>query len=173
MKGVSLTGVERRLKDNELIVSNKDLKGHITYANRAFIDFAGYSKDDLMGAPHSIVRHPHMPRCVFKLLWDTLTEKKEIFAYVVNRSANGDHYWVLAHVTPSFDGNGNVVGYHSNRRAPKQSVLDGVITPLYQSLLEEENKSNNRKDGMIAGYNMLLDILKDKDMKYDEFIFGL
>jgi len=103
---VPLTGVERFFDADEVIVSKTDLKGRITYANRVFQRVAGYGEAELMGAPHSIVRHPAMPRCVFKLLWDTLEAKQEIFAYVINRARNGDHYWVFAHVTPSFDAGG-------------------------------------------------------------------
>ena len=173
MKDTSLTGVERTFKENELIVSKTNLKGHITYANRLFIDLSGYEEKDLIDAPHAILRHPHMPRCVFKLLWDTIQDKRELFAYVINRCANGDHYWVFAHVTPSFDANNNVTGFHSNRRVPKRSTIDGVIKPLYEKLLAEENRHANRKDGMNAGYAMLENILKEKGVGYDEFIFSV
>jgi PAS domain S-box-containing protein len=100
-KAVHLTGVERTFVENEIIVSKTDLKGRITYANDVFIKLAGFTETELLGQPHSIIRHPEMPRCVFKLLWDTIAEGGEIFAYVVNRSKNGDHYWVFAHVTPT------------------------------------------------------------------------
>ena len=78
------TGIENILGEEELIVSKTDLKGRITYANDIFIRMAKYSWKELVGAPHSLVRHPDMPRCVFRLLWDTLQAKQEIFAYVVN-----------------------------------------------------------------------------------------
>lgn len=174
MKNSTLTGIERTFKQDDLIVSKTNLKGHVTYANRTFIDLAGYSEKDIMGAPHSIVRHPEMPRCVFKLLWDTIADnKKEIFAYVVNRSANGDHYWVFAHVTPSFDETGQVVGYHSNRRVPNRETLNGTIIPLYKKLLEEEQRFPNRKEGMNSAFGMLLALLEEKGMGYDELIFSL
>ncbi|MCB1530277.1 MAG: PAS domain S-box protein [Rhodospirillales bacterium] len=168
----SLTGVERTFDKNEIIVSKTNLKGHITYANRVFLRLAGYDEKTVIGAPHSLIRHPEMPRCIFKLLWDTLGEGKEIFAYVNNRSANGDNYWVLAHVTPSFDANGSVSGYHSNRRVPDRRVLNDTIIPLYDSLLAEENKHSSRKDGMNAAGEMLGTILKEKGLAYDEFIFS-
>ena len=114
-----------------------------------------------------------MPRAVFKLLWDTIQDRKEIFAYVFNRSKNGDHYWVLAHVTPSYDASGNVVGYHSNRRVPNRGILEGVIVPLYKDLLAEEAKHTNRKERLDASTNMLLDLLKEKGVGYDEFVLTL
>ena len=91
---------------------------------------AGYTEQEVLGKPHSLIRHPHMPRCVFKLLWDTIAGGDEIFAYVVNRCKNGDHYWVLAHVTPSRNTNGDIIGYHSNRRVPDRKIVEGTITPL-------------------------------------------
>ena len=167
------TGVERFFDSDNLIVSKTNLKGHIEYANDVFIDISGYEEKDLIGVPHAILRHPDMPRCVFKLLWDSISNGHEIFAYVINRCANGDHYWVFAHVTPSYDSNGQIIGYHSNRRVPRRDVLDGTIIPLYKALLAEEEKHNNRKEGMQASYNMLVNILKEKGIAYDEFIFSL
>ncbi|MCB9991703.1 MAG: PAS domain-containing protein [Rhodospirillales bacterium] len=170
---LSLTGHERTFSNDEIIVSKTDLKGRITYANRTFMHLADYEEQELLGAPHSLIRHPDMPRCVFKLLWDTLEAKKEIFAYVVNRSKNGDHYWVFAHVTPSFDGSGNINGYHSNRRVPNRKVLNDTIIPLYKTLLDVENQSANRKDGMNRGYAVLEQLLQEKGVGYDELIFSL
>lgn len=170
---VFLTGHERTFDKSDIIVSKTNLKGHLIYANRLFMDLASMCEKELLGAPHSIIRHPEMPRCIFKLLWDTIQSKKEIFAYVINRSANGDHYWVIAHVTPSFDGSGNVNGYHSNRRVPDRRVLNDTIIPLYKQLLAEENKHANRKDGMNSAYDVLLKTLKEKGLGYDEFIFSL
>lgn len=170
---ITLTGTERTFNKDEIIVSKTDLKGRITYANRTFLKIAGYEERDVIGAPHSLIRHPDMPRCVFKLLWDTLEAKKEIFAYVINRSANGDHYWVFAHVTPSFDGEGNITGYHSNRRVADKRVLDQTIIPLYRALLEIENKKDNRKEGMNDGVSHLADLLKQKGVGYDELVFSL
>ncbi len=117
-----LTGRERFFDQDEIIVSKTDLKGHIQYANRVFMRVGAFEDREVMGAPHSILRHPDMPRCVFKLLWDRIQEGHELFAYVLNRANNGDHYWVLAHVTPSFDGSGNLNGYHSNRRVPNRET---------------------------------------------------
>ncbi len=167
------TGVERFFDDDEIIVSKTDLKGRITYANDAFLEIAGFKEKEVLGHPHSMIRHPDMPRCVFKLLWDTLGAGNEIFAYVVNMSKNGDHYWVFAYVTPTLDASGNIVSYHSSRRVPKAGVIDSVIKPLYKSLLEEEAKHANRKDGMNASFQMLLNLLEKKGVCYDEFIFSI
>ncbi len=172
-RDVSLTGVERFFDDDEIIVSKTNTKGHITYANRVFLRLAGYSEQEVLGQPHNMIRHPDMPRCIFKLLWDTIENGDEIFAYVVNRSANGDHYWVLAHVTPSYDGSGNIIGYHSNRRVPDRAVLNDTIIPLYKSLLDEEARHADRKAGMQASFDAVLNLLKEKGVAYDELVFSL
>lgn len=169
----SLTGVERFFRDDEIIVSKTDLKGHITYANDVFLKVAGYKESEVLGQPHSIIRHPDMPRSVFKLLWDTLESGSEIFAYVVNRAKDGDHYWVLAHVTPSRDASGAVVGYHSNRRVPDRRIVTEHIVPLYEALLAEENNHPSRKDGMAAAYNMVGGLMAELGLQYDEFIATL
>lgn len=168
-----LTGVERTFANDQIIVSKTDKTGRITYANQVFLDVAGYSLEEVMGQPHNLIRHPQMPRCVFKLLWDTLAQEKEIFAYVINRCKNGDHYWVLAHVTPSFDDDHTLIGYHSNRRVPRPEVVQNAIIPLYAQLLEVEQSYQNRKEGMNAATQVLLDLLNEKGVGYDELILSL
>ena len=169
---VHLSGVERHFEPHEVIVSKTDLKGRITYANNVFKRISGFSEEELLGAPHSILRHPDMPRCVFKLLWDTLESGREIFAYVINRNKAGDHYWVFAHVTPSFDKNGNIIGYHSNRRVPRKEAVEQVI-PLYKTLLGIEESQQDRKAGMMASLDTVVSLLRDKGIGYDEFVFTL
>lgn len=79
---ITPTGKERFFNENELIVSKTDTGGRITYANDVFLRVAGLTENDALGAPHSLIRHPDMPRAVFKLLWDTIASGQEIFAYV-------------------------------------------------------------------------------------------
>lgn len=170
---LSLTGVERFFGDDDVIVSKTDPKGRITYANRTFLEVAGYREAEILGQPHSIIRHPDMPRCVFKFLWDTIAAGEEIFAYVINRAKNGDHYWVYAHVTPSFDARKAIIGYHSNRRVPNRHVLDTHIVPLYRALCEEEARHKNGKAQLAAGYTMLCETIAATGMAYDEFVASL
>lgn len=168
-----LTGVEAVFDPSDIIVSKTDLSGKITYGNRLFYKLAGISEKQCIGAPHNVVRNPNMPRAVFKLLWDTITAKKEIFAYVVNRSANGDHYWVLAHVTPSLNSSGEVTGFHSNRRVPNRQVLTEHIEPLYKNLLQIEQSSSSPKDGIEASYKSISDMLSERKLGFNEFMFSL
>src|SRR3989339_1006772 len=110
--------MELHMKPGEFIVSKTDLKGIITYGNETFIEMSGYSEAELLNAPHNILRHEDMPKVVFKLLWERIREREGIYAYVKNKTKNGDYYWVYAYVTPSFDSSGNRIGYYSVRRAP-------------------------------------------------------
>lgn len=166
------TAVERFFPEEEIIVSKTDLKGHITYANQTFLNIAGYTEKEILGQPHSIIRHPDMPRCVFKLLWDTLKERREIFAYVKNMSKSGDYYWVFAHVTPTFDASEHVIGYHSNRRVPERNQVE-LFTNIYRQLLEEERRHADWRSGMEAAEKMLVDMIAAKGMEYEEFVFSV
>lgn len=166
------SGKERTFAPEDVIVSKTDTKGVITYANDVFLDVAGLTEDQVIGAPHSIIRHPSMPRAVFKLLWDTVSKGEEIFAYVLNMAVNGDHYWVFAHVTPSFDRDGGITGYHSNRRVPDRSAI-AVVEPLYAQLKAIEDRASDRVRGLQESFDTVVKLLRDKGMTYDEFIFSL
>lgn len=172
-KNQSITGVEQFFGDDEIIVSKTDLKGKLTYCNDVFLRIAGYSERDCLGQPHAMIRHPEMPRSVFALLWKTIEAGGEIFAYVKNRCKNGDHYWVIAHVTPSRNEAGKIIGYHSNRRVPDRKILEGTIIPLYKDLYEEEQRHANRKEGMAAASAQISAMLAERNMPYDEFVARL
>jgi PAS domain S-box-containing protein len=171
--GREIAPTKKEVFFDDLIVSKTDLTGRITYANQVFCRVAGYSEQELLGQPHSIVRHPDMPRAVFKYLWDTILEGREVFAYVKNMARSGDFYWVFAHVTPSFDADRKIVGFHSNRRVPDQRIVREVIAPVYADLLSVEQSHRNGKEALAAGFQALVDFIKSKKMTYDELIFSL
>lgn len=162
------TGKEEFFSEDEIIVSKTDTKGIITYGNEVFMRLAKYKEEELLGAPHNIIRHPDMPRAVFKLLWDTIQAGKEINAYVVNLAKDGSHYWVIANVTPSYDSSGNIIGYYSVRRVPNKKVINETIVPLYKKLVEIE-KNGSMNDSIAY----LQNLLKEKGVSYEEFIFNL
>lgn len=170
---VAISGKETTFDDDEIIVSKTDLTGKLTYGNRTFYRMAGLSEKQCLGQQHNIIRHPEMPRSVFELLWTTLQSGKELFAYVNNRSSNGDNYWVFAHVTPSLDGSGNVVGYHSNRRVPSRAVLNTHIIPLYKDLLKIEAGATSPKKALEDGCTKIQSVLDDARMGFNEFMFSL
>lgn len=166
------TQQERVLEEDDFIVSKTDLKGLITYGNRIFIGISGYAEEELLGAPHNILRHPDMPRSVFKLLWDTLQAKREICAYVKNLAKDGSFYWVFANITPSFDRRGEVIGYYSVRRKPRAEAVKAV-SALYRAMLEAERKAGDGQAGMKASQAILNRTLEEKGMGYEEFVLGL
>ena len=146
------------------IVSETDKNGIITQANDVFQEVAGYTESELVGANHNIVRHPDMPRACFNLVWSTIKTGKEIRAYVINKAKNGDHYWVLATVTPTAD------GYRAERIAPNPTVINDVIAPLYKQMRDKEAETNYDDAGMEASTRILLDVLEEKGVSYDELI---
>jgi len=168
----TLTGNERFFEEDELIVSKTDTRGRITYANELFLQVALYDENEVIGKAHNIIRHPDMPRCVFKFLWDRIADKHEVFAYVINRCKNGDHYWVFAHVTPTINEQGRITGYHSSRRVPSQSALE-VIKPLYAELLAIEARHHLPREQWQASLPVLVAKLESMNLSYDELIFQL
>ena len=175
MNKIKPTDVEKIMREDDFIVSKTDTKGIITYTNRTFIEFARYDEKDLIGANHNIIRHPDMPRVVFKLLWDTVQAGNEINAYVKNMAKDGSFYWVLANITPVTDNQGKLVGYYSVRRRPKRETIK-IVEGLYEILLQEEQKHEKQKrvrEGMQASFAILENLLNEKGMSYDEFILSI
>jgi len=172
MAAIRPTNREVFFDKDDIIFSKTDLKGRITYANQVFCHIAGYTERELLGEPHSIIRHPDMPRCVFKLLWDRILGGDEVFAYVKNMAKSGDHYWVFAHVTPSFGPDRKVIGFHSNRRVPERPAIE-AIAPLYAELIRIEAAQRNGKDALAAGAAHLADFVTSTKKPYDELVLAL
>jgi PAS domain S-box-containing protein len=170
--GIQPTGVERTFGDDEIIVSKTDTRGRLTYVNDVFLKVSAYPEDYLIGKPHNVIRHPDMPRAVFRLLWETIGSGRELFAYIVNLAGDGAHYWVLAHVTPTIAPGGAIVGYHSNRRTPSRRALEQV-TPLYAALLAEERRHPHAPDALDASTRMLEERLAELGLSYDEWVWSL
>jgi PAS domain S-box-containing protein len=159
------------MRENDFIVSKTDPAGRITYGNQIFFEYSGYSEKEMLGAPHNLIRHPDMPRGVFKLLWDTLQSGEECFAYVKNLSKDGSFYWVFANVTADRDSHGNIHGYFSVRRKPKPAALQ-VVADIYQAMLQEERQAGPHH-AMQASMAWLNNALRTKDISYEEFVLSL
>ena len=167
MQKTNPTQTEKTLAQDDFIVSKTDMKGKILYGNKTFIKLSGYSEAELLGQPHSILRHPDMPKIIFKFLWDRIQSKKEIFAYVKNLCKDGSYYWVFANVTATTDENGTIRDFHSVRRKPSQKALN-IIPNLYSQLLAAE-----RSGGIEASKSLLEKTLKEQGVDYDGFILSL
>jgi PAS domain S-box-containing protein len=164
-------GRSRTFGADEVIVTKTDLQGRITYANDVFLRIAGYEEHEVMGKPHSIIRHPDMPRAVFGLLWREIQAGNEIFAYVNNLAKDGVNYWVFAHVTPTRK-DGRIIGYHSNRRVPDPAAVR-AIEPIYRQLLAEEQQHRHPVEAIEASTALLGQVLAGAGVTYDEFVWSL
>ena len=129
-----VTQKEVLLAPGEMIVSTTDLKGQINYINQTFLDISGFGREELIGQPHNIVRHPDMPVEAFADLWETLKRKRPWTGLVKNRCKNGDHYWIVANVTPTYH-NGTINGYMSVRTQATREQIETTET-AYRSFRE-------------------------------------
>ncbi len=166
------TGREVHFAPDDVIVSKTDLAGRITYANDVFLAIAGYAEEDVLGEAHNLIRHPDMPRTVFAFLWEALKAGEEVFAYVKNMTKTGDHYWVLAHVTPSRDAAGAVTGYHSNRRVPDRGAVERV-SALYAEIRRAEQAAPGPREALQAGRALLDARLAAAGLSFNAFVFSL
>lgn len=157
---------------NDFIVSKTDTTGRITYANRIFMKISGLPESELLGVQHNIIRHPDMPRGVFRLLWDTLKTGNEFFGFVKNICADGGYYWVFANITSDLDKHGKLQGFYSVRRKPPQSALD-VLIPIYKEMLAIEKRSS-AKEAPKKSIDYLLNVIAQTGAKnYDSFVLSL
>ena len=165
------TDREISLDEHDFIVSKTDLTGRITYANRIFMKIAGYREEELLGKQHNIIRHPDMPRGVFRLLWSVIESGQECFAYVKNMASSGDYYWVYANVTVDYDANRNPIGYFSVRRKPSREGVQ-TLMPIYREMLRIEQQAGPKR-APDASLEWLTEQLKSKGVSYEEFIHSL
>ncbi len=159
------TGKEIKLDSKKHIVSKTDTKGNIIYANDYFTEISGYNKSELIGTPHNILRHPDMPKVIFKLMWNSIKSKQNITAVVKNLTKNGDHYWIVT----DFDiqknpDTGAIENYIAYRQAASQKVIT-QIEPLYETFKEIEDKYD-----MEASFKYCAGYLQEKNMGYHQFI---
>jgi len=169
MKKAKVTPIEKevRLKEEDFIVSKTNTKSKILYGNKIFIEISGYSEEELLGQPHNILRHPDMPRCAFKVLYDNIQNGKEWFGFVKNLRKDGGYYWVFANISPTFDSNGKIVEYYSVRRKPREG-FKMIIEPLYQQL-----KSIEDAQGMDASLNAVEELLNKHQLSFNELMIKI
>ncbi len=147
---------EIELQNNIYIESDTDKKGVITYVNDYFAEISGYSKDELLGSPHNIVRHPDMPKILFKILWDRISRGENFHAAIKNMAKDGRYYWVFTDFEPLRDDKGDIIGYKAARKKISKHVTQ-LLDPLYKKLTEIEKES-----GMNESLNYLNNFLKER-----------
>jgi PAS domain S-box-containing protein len=156
--------IETKIDPSQVIMSKTDLKGVIQYADDYFIRISEYNIDDIMGQPHNIIRHPDMPRLVFKLMWDKLKKGEGLFAIVKNLTKSGSFYWVLARIEPIYNVNNEIKAYVSYRKAAPPKAVERIEN-YYQILTSIEKKKN-----LETSENYFKDFLADNKLTYDQFI---
>ena len=158
---------EIKFNKKKFIVSKTDINGVITFANKNFCDISGYSESELLGAPHSIVRHPDMPGSIFFLIWNSLLRGEPVSGVIKNLAKSGKYYWVIADFDIKKDKNGNIKSFTAFRRASPQHVIDEV-EELYDTMLNIE-----KRKGIQTALSYLESYLEDKGMNYEEFLNDL
>lgn len=158
--------------DDEFIVSKTDLRGYITYANRTFMEMAQYPEDQLLNVNHNLIRHPDMPKGVFKFVWMTIKKEKEFFGFVKNLCRDGRYYWVFANITPDYDEKGKLSGYFSVRRKPPVSAIE-AIEPIYQQMIQIEKNASSDKEAEDKSIAFLQQQLESLKVEYQDLVISL
>ena len=149
----------------QVIMSKTNAFGIIEYANEVFVDVSGYEDYELMGQPHNIIRHPDMPKVIFKVLWENLKQGKNFHAIVKNLAKSGRYYWVITDFEIAKDENGVIVNYFGRRQSVPQEVISLHIEPLYKKLQQIEAAS-----GVEFSEKYLIGFLEEKKRTYVEYI---
>lgn len=168
---ITPTQREVRLADDDLIVSKTDSTGRITYANRSFMRISNYPEHALLGQQHNVVRHPDMPRGVYRLMWETLKTEREFFGIIKNMTSDGGFYWVFANVTPDHDRGGGVSGYFSVRRSVSPAAV-AAASEFYARMLQLE-RSAGPATAPEASLAWLRRTLAERQTTYERFVLGL
>ena len=152
----------------QTIVSKTDLFGNIEYVNDVFLDVSGYEDDELVSKPHSIIRHPDMPKVIFKVLWDNLKNGNQFHGIIKNLAKSGRYYWTITDFEYVRDEKDKVVKYVGRRKAVPQDILTKHIQPLYTKLLQIEKAS-----GEVASEKYLVGFLEEAGVNYVDYITNL
>jgi len=144
---------EKKLTSVDIIVSQSDLEGFIIYANPIFYKIAGYPYGKLTGESHNIIRHKDMPKAIFKILWEELKKREEVYCFVKNRAKDNKYYWVFAHIRPAINKkDGTIRNYISTRRAISNKAKD-IIEPLYKQMLDiEKNRGVHASEDIFKNF---------------------
>jgi len=161
MQPRTITNNEIILAPSDTIQSRTDTRSVITHANPTFSRIAHYSIEELVGQPHNIVRHPHMPRSVYAVMWNMIQRGEEFFGFVKNRAKNGDHYWVFTRVSARRDANGEINGFMSIRVAPPKREAIAEWDAVYAQVCAIE-AALQRDQQVAAGTQAIVDYLASK-----------
>ena len=168
LRDITPTQIERVLETGRYIVSTTDTKGRIVSTNDVLVEYSGFTREELIGAHHNIVRHPDMPRTVFNMAWTSIQSGDDFSGYIKNLCKDGSYYWVFAHILPQTNEDGDITGYRSVRRAPRREGVE-VIIPVYAAMLAAE-KAAGTKNAIAAGSEVLRNVLAARRQSYDQMV---
>jgi PAS domain S-box-containing protein len=152
------------IPDDQVLISVTDPKGIIIETNDIFTQISGYSENELIGSSHNVIRHPDMPKVMFKIVWDHIMDKENVMAVVKNLAKDGKYYWVVTDFVTRVDADRNVINYTAYRRPVHDKVKQAVI-PLYKALCAIEGLA-----GMDAAEKFLKNYFEDRDTNYDDMV---
>ena len=153
---------------SQVIISETDVYGRITNVNDVFCNVCGYSPEGMIGQPHSIIRHPDMPKLVFKLLWDNLKVGNNFIGVIKNLAKSGEYYWVITDFEMRRDATGNITHYIARRKSVPKAVIENYVAPLYETLLKLE-----KVGGMELSSRFFKNYLAKQGKDYIDFIIDV
>ena len=164
------TPIDREVVWNksQVVISEADVYGRITNVNDVFSNVCGYSPDEMIGQPHSIIRHPDMPKLIFKLLWDNLKAGNNFIGVIKNLAKSGEYYWVITDFEMRRDATGNITHYIARRKSVPKAVIENYVAPLYETLLKLE-----KVGGMELSARFFKNYLAKQGKDYIDFIIDV
>ena len=153
---------------SQVVISETDVYGRITNVNDVFCNVCGYSPEEMIGQPHSIIRHPDMPKLVFKLLWDNLKVGNNFIGVIKNLAKSGEYYWVITDFEMRRDATGNITHYIARRKSVPKAVIENYVAPLYETLLKFE-----KVGGMELSTRFFKNYLAKQGKDYIDFIIDV
>lgn len=164
------TPIDREVGWNksQVVISETDVYGRITNVNDVFCNVCGYSPDEMIGQPHSIIRHPDMPKLIFKLLWDNLKAGNNFIGVIKNLAKSGEYYWVITDFEMRYDAMGNITHYIARRKSVPKAVIENYVAPLYETLLKLE-----KVGGMELSTRFFKNYLAKQGKDYIDFIIDV
>lgn len=162
---------ELDITSDQLIVSKTNPAGKITYCNQDFIELSGYNESELVGQPHSIIRHPEMPCGIFHLMWQTLKQNKEFNGLVKNKTKSGNSYWAFTNITPVHSLSGQLTSYTCAKRQPNPAAIT-MFSMYYEQMLEHEAGQRNEAVAK-QSVTLLTELLSAMGDNYETSVFKL